>query len=276
MSSFKAGICQTPVFSNKQKNLEAAGAMISEAAARGCKLVVLPEMFNCPYVSEAFPRFAEPVPGGETFEFLRNAAAREEVYLIGGSIPERTENGHVFNTSLIFSPSGQLLGMHRKMHLFDVDIKGGLQFRESDTLKPGQKITLFHTELADMGLGICYDLRFPEYSRLLALKGAQVLIFPAAFSTTTGPPHWEILLRSRAVDNQVFVLAASPARHPESLYPAYGHSMAVDPWGTVLVEAGEGPELVVAELDLNRLYQVREELPLLKHRRHDRYLVCEI
>ena len=258
------------VFDDKETNLATATRMAQEAAAKGCRLVVLPEMFSCPYAAKFFPVYAEPVPG-KTSRRLGDLAREEGIYLVAGSIPERDERGQIFNTSLVFGPEGKMMAKHRKMHLFDVDIPGGITFFESETLSPGQEVTTFATEFGQMGLAICYDMRFPELARAMVLQGAKVIIYPAAFNQVTGPLHWEILLRSQAINNQVFVIAASPAKHPEAVYAAYGHSMVVDPWGKVLAEAGTGDTLLVTQINLETVDRVRKEIPVLKHRRPELY-----
>jgi len=157
------------------------------------------------------------------------------------------------------------------MHLFDVDVKGKIRFKESDTLFPGNNITVVETEHCKIGIAICYDIRFPELIRLMALEGAKAIIIPAAFNMVTGPAHWDLLIRGRAVDNQVFVAAASPARDENSGYVAYGNSMIADPWGNILAKAGSGEEIVYCDINLNELDRVRNEMPLLQHRRKDVY-----
>ncbi|MGI6513947.1 MAG: carbon-nitrogen hydrolase family protein [Syntrophomonadaceae bacterium] len=263
------GICQMEVVDNKGVNLATATRMIREAAAAGCQLAVLPEMFNCPYAGHYFPVYAEPIPG-ITSTRLSELAREIGIYLIAGSIPER-DGEQIFNTSMVFNPQGKMIAKHRKLHLFDVDIPGGITFFESDTLSPGKDVTTFTTSYGKMGLAICYDLRFPELARTMTMQGAEVIIYPGAFNQVTGPLHWEILLRARAVDNQVFILAASPANTPGGVYPAYGHSMVVDPWGKVIAEAGNEEALLTARIDLETVYQVRNEIPVLKHRRPEIY-----
>jgi predicted amidohydrolase len=244
--------------------------MISLAAKQGARLVVLPEMFNCPYRADAFPGYAETYTAGGTFSMLSSAAGEEGIYLVGGSVPER-EGERVYNASFIFGPDGSLLGRHRKMHLFDVELPGGIRVKESSTLGAGEEITLVPTEFGPLGVVICYDIRFPELIRLMALQGAKVIVVPAAFNMTTGPAHWDLVFRARAVDNQLFVVAASPARDASAGYVAYGHSMLVDPWGVVVARAGAGEEVLTAELDMAKIDKIRGDLPLLAHRRTDLY-----
>jgi len=272
---FRAAVCQMKVVSSKEKNLDTARRMIGRAAAGGAGLVALPEMFNCPYVARSFPEYAEVYPGGETFSMLSSAARDHNVYLVGGSVPER-DGDTVYNSSFVMGPGGELLGRHRKVHLFDVDLPGGVKVRESSTLGAGSGITVIKTDLCTIGVAICYDIRFPELIRLMVTGGAEVIVIPAAFNMTTGPAHWDMLHRCRAVDNQVYVIAASPARDAGAPYVAYGHSMMVDPWGDIVVRAGEEEEIVFGDIDPGIIDRVRRELPLLRHRRTDLYNLAGI
>lgn len=267
---FRAAVCQLTVGEDKGRNLDRARRMIARAAAGGARLVALPEMFNCPYVAGLFPRYAETYPEGETFQMLSGAAREEKIYLVGGSVPER-EGSMVFNSSFVFGPGGDLLGRHRKVHLFDVDLPGGVTVKESSTLGAGGGITVIDTSLGRIGVAICYDIRFPELVRLMVLEGAGVIVVPAAFNMTTGPAHWDVVFRCRAVDNQVYIIAASPARNTGTPYVAYGHSLMVDPWGQVVARAGEKSQVIIGEISLEKIDRVRMELPLLKHRRTDIY-----
>ncbi|HBV98132.1 MAG: carbon-nitrogen hydrolase [Peptococcaceae bacterium BICA1-7] len=272
---FRAAVCQMKVTGSKQKNLDTARRMIDRAAEGGAALVALPEMFNCPYVAGAFPEYAEVYPGGETFRMLSTAARENKVYLVGGSVPER-DGETVYNSSFVIGPGGDLLGRHRKVHLFDVDLPGGVKVKESSTLGAGRDITIVKTELCAIGVAICYDIRFPELIRLMATGGAEVIVIPAAFNMTTGPAHWDMLHRCRAVDNQLYVIAASPARDARAPYVAYGHSMMVDPWGEIVARAGEEEEIILGDIDPGKIERVRRELPLLRHRRTDLYKLTEV
>jgi len=267
----KLGICQMAVSSDKAFNISNAQAMIQAAAAANCQVAILPEMFNCPYQTELFSQYAESYPEGNTFRMLKQTAAEANIVVVGGSVPERDENNNVYNTSFIFDNKGRLLGRHRKMHLFDVAIKGGTVFTESSILSAGQEMTVVKIPGLTLGVAICYDVRFPELSRLMTLAGAELLIFPAAFGWTTGPVHWELLMRSRAIDNQVFIVGAAPARTPGAKYQAYGHSIIVDPWGKILAMADSEETMMTVEIDMNTIDSVREQLPLLKHRQPDIY-----
>ena len=271
MSVFTVGICQIGVVTDKRANIDKARRMIGEAAASGSRLVVLPEMFNCPYQSDLFPQYAESYPDGPTITMLSECAAEHNIILVGGSIPERDAAGNIYNTSFIFDEKGKLIGHHRKIHLFDVNIKGGTVFQESKTLAAGNSMTVVNTSLGTLGIGICYDVRFPELARSMALKGAQILIYPAAFGPVTGPAHWELLMRSRAVDNQVYVIGAAPALNAAAEYKAYGHSMLIDPWSRILSVANAEETIITGKIDLRTLVRVREELPLLRHRKPELY-----
>lgn len=268
--AFKMAICQIKVTADKGANIKKAAAMVKEATAVGAKVITLPEMFNCPYENKYFPEFAEEYPSGETLQALSEMARSNQIYLVGGSIPE-IEETNIYNTSFIFDPKGAMVGRHRKMHLFDVELSSGLNFKESDTLGAGQEVTVVDTAFGKIGIAICYDMRFPELMRLMALAGAELIIIPGAFNMTTGPAHWEMTLKMRAVDNQVYVVGASPARDASAGYVAYGHSLVADPWGEVVSIAGVDEEIIYATIDPARVKKIRNELPLLKHRRRDLY-----
>lgn len=244
-------------------------ALVSAIPDGAADLLMLPEMWNGPYESRLFPTFAEP-EDGPSRQFLSALAKERHVYLCGGSIAER-EGDRVYNTAYVFDPEGTQIAKHRKMHLFDIDVKGGQRFFESDTLSPGNSVTVFPTDFCTMGLCICYDLRFPELARLTVDAGAKVLLVPAAFNMTTGPAHWELLFRARAVDNQIYTVGVAPARDPDASYQSWGHSIVCSPWGEVLMQMDEKEGVAVTELDLDRVEQVRSAVPVLKQRRTDVY-----
>ncbi len=269
----RAALIQMPVTADKEANLSRACKDLREAKARGADIGVLPEMFCCPYDNSCFRAYGEE-EGGPAQRTLSALAAELGMYIVAGSLPE-LEEGRVYNTSYVYDRHGLQLARHRKAHLFDIDVKGGQRFRESDVLSPGNEITTFETEFGTMGLCICFDLRFEELARCMCLRGAKCLFVPAAFNMTTGPAHWELLFRQRAVDNQCFTIGVSPARDERASYIAYGNSIAADPWGTVLCRAGAGAEILYADLDLNRLEAVREQLPVLSARREDLYTLTE-
>lgn len=273
MKDFKIALCQMKPTADKKENIEKAERMIVEAASSCASVIVLGEMFNCPYQNRYFPLFAESIQCGETVEMLSQSARENKVYIIGGSIPE-ADGDKIYNTSCVFSPDGRLIARHRKMHLFDVELES-LSFKESDILSSGSGITVFDTEYCRMGVAICYDVRFPELIRLMALEGSEVIVIPAAFNMTTGPAHWEMLFKARAVDNQVFMVGASPARDENSGYTAYGSSIIVSPWGDIIQKAGSGEEIIYGDIKGDIINNIRNELPLLKHMRTDIYEVVK-
>jgi len=246
---------------------------IREAAANGADLAVLPEMFCCPYDNACFRAYGEGA-GGEAQSALSALAKKLRIYIVGGTVPELSD-GKVYNTAYVYDRDGAEIAKHRKAHLFDIDVKGGQRFMESETLSPGSQITTFDTEFGRMGLCVCFDLRFEELARCMALRGAKVLFVPAAFNMTTGPAHWELLFRQRAVDNQCFTVGVSPARNKTASYVAYGNSIAVDPWGTVLCRAGGEAAILYADLDFAQMDAVRQQLPILSARRTDLYEIRE-
>ena len=269
MKKVKIALIQMGVIADKEANLHKAKRMIEEASEQGAQIVVLPEMFSTPYQNDCFPEYAEVCPGYTT-DFLSKIASENGIYLIGGSIPEK-EYEKNFNTSFIFDKNGHILGRHRKMHLFDIDIKNGIRFMESDTLSPGNEVTVCKTEYGTFGVAICFDMRFPELMRLMVDEGAEMIFIPAAFNMTTGPAHWHSTAKMRAIDNQVFFAVASPARDEDASYVAYGHSVLYDPWGNVVEELTEKEDILYAEVNLEDVAKYREQLPLLKARRHDIY-----
>ncbi len=270
----RAAQLQLPVFDEITKNLTQLENYIQKAATQQADLVTAGEMFSCPYETSNFPKYAEK-EGGRTYQALSDLARRYGVYLSAGSVPELSEDGKVYNTAYVFDRQGRKIAKHRKMHLFDIQVEGGQCFKESDTLTAGDRVTVFDTEFGKMGLCICYDFRFPELARLMVQQGARVILVPAAFNMTTGPAHWEIMFRCRALDNQVYVLGTSPSRDEGSGYTAWGHSLLVSPWGQVLAEAQEKPAMLINDLDLTQVDQIRSQLPLLAHRRLDLYELRE-
>lgn len=262
---------QMRVTRDKAENIAAACRLIRRAAEQGAEFVMLPEMFCCPYENGAFRPYGEE-QDGPAQRALSALAAELGIWIVGGSIPELEEN-RVYNTSFVYDSAGRQVARHRKMHLFDISVEGGQTFRESDTLSPGGEITVFDTPWGKMGLCICFDLRFEELTRLMALRGARVIFVPAAFNMTTGPAHWELLFRQRAVDNQLFTVGTSPARSESETYVAWGHSIVCDPWGSVLHQCGAEEEISITSLDLHRVESVRRQLPILRARREDIYFM---
>jgi predicted amidohydrolase len=272
---------QTTAGDDRDANLAAAGALVDKAADAGAELVVLPEYFSVAGTPEVLRERAEPLDG-PTMSWASATAARHRIHLVAGSVPERTErvDGRLFNTSCLVGPDGATLAVYRKIHLFDVALRG-VEFRESDTIAPGEAAVVAPLgtwgddgSRAVLGLSLCYDVRFPELYRMLALQGAAIVTVPAAFTAVTGPAHWELLLRARAVEEQVFVIGAGQVGElPRGMPRCHGHSMVVDPWGTVLAERVDpSPGVVLADLDPGAQADVRARLPVLANRQPGAYL----
>ncbi len=276
---------------DKEKNLKIACRLIDRATELGARVVVLPEMFNCYTTMSAMVRCAENV-NGPTINALVKKAKKNKISIICGSIYEKAEKGKAYNASVALNSRGEILEIYRKIHLFDVDIPGGVTFKESQGVAAGDKIVTFPLSLRATplslraegeaipsqiekfaaGIAICYDLRFPELFRVLGLRGAQVIFMPCAFTAATGRFHWEALLKARAIENQVFIVAANQfGTHPNGL-KSYGRSMIIDPYGRVLAEAGsDGETVIISTLDMDLLENIRKEMPLFQHRREDLY-----
>ncbi|MGL5257259.1 MAG: carbon-nitrogen hydrolase family protein [Proteocatella sp.] len=265
----KLGLAQLNVLESKEQNIINAVASIEELAKKGADIVVLPEMFSCPYNTNLFEKYAES-KGEYTYNKISECAKKNNVIIFAGSIPEREAN-KIYNTSFVFDREGKCIGFHRKAHLFDIDVKNGQYFKESDVLCAGEKATVIDTEYGKIGLAICYDFRFPELSRKMVLEGAKLIIVPGAFNMTTGPAHWEILFRQRAVDNQVYCIGVAPARDENASYISYANSIVTSPWGDILMRLGEKAESKLVEIDLDYIESIREQLPLLRHRREAIY-----
>ena len=265
----KLALVQMLVTNSKEENVKKACMAIEISAQKGAQMVVLPEMFACPYENHSFVQNAEEV-SGFIYRNISQSAKENGVWVVTGSFPER-EGEKLYNTSFVFDCAGREVARHRKLHLFDIDIEGGQHFCESDTFSAGDAITVFDTPFGRMGLMICFDLRFGELSRTMALSGAKLLLAPAAFNKTTGPMHWDLLLRARAVDNGVFVAAVSPARNEKASYIAYGHSALVSPWGEFVCRMGDDEAITITDVDFPLVDAVRRQLPILSARRTDLY-----
>ena len=261
---------QSHVYSEKMENLEQLEVRLRELDGHKPDLVMLGEMFCCPYETSLFPSYAED-EGGPVWSRLSSLAQEHGIYLAAGSVPERDEAGKVYNTAYVFDRDGRQIAKHRKVHMFDIQVEGGQHFRESETLTRGDACTVFDTEFGKIGLCICFDFRFPELARRMVLEGARLILVPAAFNMTTGPAHWELMFRSRAVDNQCFVAGTSCARDMQANYVAWGHTLLVSPWGDVIEEMGEEEGVIVNTIDLSYADKVRRELPLLSARREEVY-----
>ena len=274
MEKIKIAAIQMPTVADKMENVRTVKTYLEKIKDENPDFVILPEMFCCPYQTENFPIYAEK-EGGQVWQQLSGYAKQYGIYLIGGSMPEKDAEGNVYNTSYIFDREGKQIGKHRKVHLFDIDVKGGQTFKESDTLTAGDSDTVFDTEFGKIGVMLCFDIRFPELSRMMVNDGAKVIFVPAAFNMTTGPAHWELSFRTRALDNQIYMVGCAPARDVSAGYISWGHSIVTDPWGRVIDMLDEKKGILLAELDMDYEEQVREELPLLKSRRKDIYQLSQ-
>ena len=274
MTKIKLSLCQMNVIDNKEDNVKTASLMIDESVSKNADFIVLPEMFNCPYSNDKFIEYGEEEKNSYTLNKISLLAKKNNIYILAGSIPEK-ENGKLYNTSYLFDKEGNIIAKHRKMHLFDIDVKGKITFKESDVLTAGDSFTIAETDFGKIGIGICYDIRFPELARVMVENGALILFYPGAFNMTTGPAHWELLFRSRALDNQVFCVGVAPALNKDASYHSFGHSIIASPWGEIIAEASEKENLILCEIDLDEIKKVREELPLLKNKREDLYEVIK-
>ena len=266
----RVGLVQINSQEDRQRNVARAVELIGQAAAQGAQLVALPEYTTFLGRSEVQPQHVEAIDG-ETAQALSSAAKRHNVWIHGGSMIERSGQPHKnYNTSLVFNPNGERVAMYRKIHLFDVDIAPG-SYRESDSLIPGEDIVTTDINGVRLGLTICFDVRFPELYRALALAGAKIIAVPAAFTAFTGKDHWEVLLRARAIENQCYIIApAQWGEHPVGRM-CYGRSMIINPWGTVIAQAADGEGVVVANLDMADLERIRTAVPSLANRRPSVY-----
>ena len=253
---------------DRAANIAAASALVGRAAAYGARLIALPEKW--PFVHG--PRTAEGAEplNGPSVTAARGWARDLGVAILAGSLIESRDDGPPRNTSVLIDPSGEVVAVYRKLHMFDVDV-GGVSYRESAATAPGDEVVLGRVLGRGIGMSVCYDLRFPELYRSLAFAGAEILVVPAAFTSATGRDHWEPLLRARAIENQAFVIAPGQHGTHDDGTVSHGRSMIVDPWGVVLAQAGDGEGLAVADLDFGRMGEIRQRLPVLRHRRQDVY-----
>ena len=257
--------------SDKAANLETADRLVARAAATGADVVVLPEKWNAIGDAELYHATAEPLEGGESAAAMSAWASNHGITLVGGSIAERREGREkLSNTSIVFDPEGRVAAVYRKIHLFDVEV-GGVVYRESEAEEPGDEPVVCEAEDWKIGLSVCYDVRFPELYRILALEGAELVTVPAHFTTPTGKDHWHVLLQARAIENQLYVAAAAQIGETLPGKPAYGRSLIVDPWGLVVAQAADEETVVSAELDRAHLRDIRAKLPSLANRQANAY-----
>jgi predicted amidohydrolase len=265
----RAAVVQLNSTGEKARNLEAAERLVRAAAADGAELVVLPEKWNLLAGGEELLSGAEGLDG-PSLGAARGWARELGIHLLAGSVSEQGTTEKAFNTSVLIGPDGEDLAVYRKIHMFDVEA-GGVAYRESAHEQPGEEIVTASAAGVTVGLSVCYDLRFPELFRILAIRGAQVLTVPSAFTLATGRDHWEVLLRARAIENQAFVLAANQVGEAPPHFNSNGRSMIVDPWGVVLATAPDEECFVGAELDFEAQERTRESLPSLANRRPGAY-----
>ncbi|MCL1895889.1 MAG: carbon-nitrogen hydrolase family protein [Clostridiales bacterium] len=283
-SPYKIALCQMSVSAEKESNLRHAESLVDEAVRAGAKVVCLPEIWNCPYDMKNIASYAEPADG-PSVAFMAGLAQKHGIYLVGGSIPESCEAGEgadrgcadglgegaadgsaasprIYNTCFVFDPAGSMVAHYRKSHLFDVDIERGLKFRESSYFAAGEGVSLFDTPFGKMGLAICFDLRFPEMFREMAGAGAHIVFLPASFNITTGSVHWDTLLKGRALDNQIYIAACSPARDLSASFVSWSHSCVATPWGEYCAAADARETIVYATIDVGYMEKIRRELPI--------------
>ncbi|NJN49017.1 MAG: carbon-nitrogen hydrolase family protein [Alkalinema sp. RL_2_19] len=267
MKSYLAAAVQMNSQPNLQKNLAQAEDLIELAVKRGAELVTLPENFS--FLGDEAAKQQQAVTiAQESEKFLKFMSRRFQVTILGGGYPVPTASGKVYNTALLVDPNGQEVGRYEKAHLFDVLIPDGETYQESAMVLAGHKLPeICRTEeLGNMGLSVCYDVRFPELYRHLSNQGADVLFVPAAFTAYTGKDHWQVLLQARAIENTCYVLAPAQTGKHNPTRQSNGHAMIIDPWGVVLADAGEDIGVAIAEINPARLAQVRRQMPSLKHR----------
>lgn len=267
LEKYRVTICQMDSQDNKEHNLAQAVKMIQESAEKGARLAVFPENMN--YMGRGYRKQAEVIPG-MTSEILCDAAKKYEMWVVSGSIPEVDTSGNPKNTVMLISPEGKICCKYSKIHMFDVNVPGGQSYQESKYNTAGNELIVYDTELGSLGLAICYDLRFGEMFRLMTLAGAQAICIPSSFTADTGKDHWETLLRARAIENEVYIIAANQIGKKVNM-EAYGESMIVDPWGNIIARSNKKTGVTVGEIDLRYLETVRSKMPVLSNRRTDVY-----
>jgi predicted amidohydrolase len=273
MEKVRVAAVQMDTQDDKKKNLRKAEALVEEAVAQGAQLVGLPEYFNFAGTDRREFGEAEIIPGPTT-EFLSGMARRNHLWLHGGSFSEKVEGRtKMFNTTTFFNPAGEMVARYRKTHLLELRIKGGSTVIESSTKDPGDEVVVCDTDLGKIGLSICYDMRFPDLYRVMVSRGAVIVFVCANYSLYTGKDHWEVILRARAIDNQCYIVAPAqigikPSSPP---FPTYGRSLIIDPWGNIIAKAPDKETCIVADLDMDYLDGVRQQICPMKHRRPDLY-----
>lgn len=265
----KVAAIQMTSTANVAENLQTAKRLIEKAAAQGAKLIVLPEMFPVMGVQETDKlKVKEPLEDGPIQNFLAEQARLRKIWLVGGTIPLMSpDSNRVYSACLLFNDRGEIVARYDKMHLFDVVISEKETYQESNTVFPGDAITVINTPFGKLGLVVCYDIRFPELFRVMFNRGAEIFAIPAAFTVKTGEAHWELLARARAVESFSYVIGACQTGKHANGRSTYGHSLIVDPWGIVQVSLPEGEGVIVADIDLDYLHQIRKNIPVGEHQR---------
>lgn len=274
MNKFLIGVAQLNSQDNVDENLATIENMVKEASLKGCRAIAFPEFSN--YIGKEANKFAEEIPNGKTFNFMKELAIKYNIWINSGSIYEKSVDSRPYNTSFVVSPDGELAGKYRKIHLFDVTLKHGPDMKESNHIFKGDDLTVLDTkDLGVWGLSVCYDMRFPELYRILTLSGANILFVPANFTMNTGKDHWEPLLKARAIENGSYLVAPAQIGTKPS-FQAYGKSMVIDPWGNIISQASNRVSLITAEIDLDYVGKIRNQAGTLQNRREDIYSIKKI
>ncbi len=267
MKSYLAAAIQMTSKPDLEYNLAQAEELVELAVGRGAELITLPE--NFPFLGDEQEKLAQAKAIATTTEkFLKTIAQRFQITILGGGFPVPVDGDKVYNTALLVGPAGEELARYQKVHLFDVDVPDGNTYRESSTVKAGTDLpqVISSEQLGNLGLSVCYDVRFPELYRSLSKQGAQVMFVPAAFTAYTGKDHWQVLLQARAIENTCYVIAPAQTGNHYKMRYTHGHATIVDPWGTILADAGTEPGVAIGEINPIRLEQVRRQMPSLEHR----------
>jgi len=269
MRKYQIGVIQMDTRENKDENLKAACGFIDEAVAKGAKMVSFPEVFNVIDLGQEVP---EEIPGGRTISLMAEKAREHSIWIHCGSIAEvNPEGDRKYNTTVMLNPQGEIVAKYRKLHMFDIILPDGTQTKESSRNKPGSEMVTLETDMGHLGFTICYDIRFPELYRYLALQGAEVIFTPANFTTPTGKDHWETILKTRAIENGCYIVAAAQIGKKRGTSNSFGASLVVDPWGTIVSKARETACVTMAEIDLDYVDTIRGRIPSLNNRRDDIY-----
>lgn len=272
LNKYLAGVIQLDTTQCYKENMDTARELIEEGASRGAKILTLPE--NWTYQGNDYLDYAEEMPGGKLYTMLAGLAKKHGIWIHSGSSSEKNPDPmdeRPFNATMLINPKGELVAKYRKVHGFNADVEGGGSFRERDHKKPGNDIVVYDTgELGKFGLSICYDMRFPEQYRLMALQGADLFFCPASFLLVTGKDHWEVLLRARAIENSCYMLASGQCGVKYD-GPTYGRSLVIDPWGNVIAKASDKPCVITAEIDMEYRKKIKKQLLTLENRRTDVY-----